>query len=82
MRTLIFNPATGESHWEEDPPKRADLVAVVRCKDCKCYVVYNVFGREVGWCERLCLPLDRSGARLENPDDFCSHGKRREDDSD
>lgn len=40
----------------------ADVVPVVRCKDCRSYNKPRV-----GWCE---VHLDR-----EHPDDFCSYGK-------
>ena len=43
----------------------ADVVPVVRCKDCK---HHNKPG--LGWCE---VHLDR-----ENMDDFCAYGKRKE----
>lgn len=45
-----------------------DAVQVVRCKDCEYYYA------DEKWCRRLGL----CGAF--NEDDFCSHGKRREDD--
>lgn len=40
----------------------ADVVPVVRCKDCRAYNKPRV-----GWCE---VHLDR-----EQPDDFCGYGK-------
>lgn len=55
-----------------------DYVRVVRCKDCKYYVLYELFGRSQGWCERLCDKFDKSLARGTEDDDFCSHGERRE----
>lgn len=45
-----------------------DAVEVVRCKDCKFYT------EEERWCRRLGL----CGAF--DPNDYCSHGEKREDD--
>lgn len=52
-----------------DPPTRADLVQVVRCRDCVRYTedeaeYYHYCG---SWCEQV------------EPDGFCAWGKRRED---
>lgn len=57
----------------------ADVVEVVRCKDCKHYVLHTLFGRTQGWCERLCDKFDRSLAHGTEEDDFCSYGKKRDD---
>lgn len=51
-----------------DPPTRADLVQVVRCRNCKHYTeddmeYYHYCGN---WCEQV------------EPDGFCAWGKRRE----
>lgn len=47
----------------------ADVVAVVRCKDCK----YCVFHSGADWCIRWrAFPCVK-------PDDFCSYGERRAD---
>lgn len=59
-------------------PTVVDAVEVVRCKDCKHYVLYELFGRSQGWCERLCDEFDKSLARATEEDDFCSRGERRE----
>lgn len=54
-------------------PPTADVVEVVRCKDCKYYKI-NPYGEE---SERMCkcwgdyLPT--------NADDFCSYGERKPD---
>ena len=45
---------------------------LVLCKNCKHYVVHSLFGKEQGWCERLCDEFD---ARTVEPDDFCSRGE-------
>lgn len=62
----------------DDALEKIDYVRVVRCKDCKHYVLYELFGRSQGWCERLCDEFDKSLARATEEDDFCSHGERRE----
>lgn len=48
-------------------PPNADVVEVVRCKDCEFYY------EDEKWCRRLVL----CGAF--NGNDFCSHGERRDD---
>lgn len=47
---------------------RVDAVPVVRCKDCEFY------DEDEKWCRRLGL----CGAF--DPNDYCSHGEKREDD--
>ena len=56
----------------------ADVVEVVRCKDCKHYVLRTLFGHTQGWCERLCDKFDRSLAHGTEEDDYCSFGERAE----
>lgn len=51
-------------YLEEVPA--ADVVPVVRCKDCKYCRRVDEFEY---WCEGFCSP-----ARLVRKDDFCSHG--------
>lgn len=46
----------------------ADVVEVVRCKDCK----HRTFSDAYGECMK--------GLIVVRPDDFCSRGERREDD--
>ena len=53
---------------------------IIRCKDCKHYVIHTLFGRSQGWCERLCDEFDRALARGTEPDDFCSRAERRTED--
>ena len=60
----------------------ADVVAVVRCKDCKHYHASE------GWCDEhssfidgrgvKCHPWESSEWRMFNEDDFCSYGEREE----
>lgn len=52
---------------------------IIRCKDCKYYVVHTMFGRSEGWCERNCDEVDKLLAYVTEPDDFCSHAERRTD---
>ena len=51
----------------------ADVVSVVRCKDCKNYRQNPYSGEDDAWC--MCwsdwIPTD--------PDDFCSYGELRSD---
>lgn len=52
--------------WEVDAQPAADVVPVVRCKDCK----YNVGTKK-------CLNPDSFFA-VPKDDDFCSYGERKE----
>lgn len=45
----------------------ADVVEVVRCKDCKYCLQTDEFEY---WCDGFCSP-----ARLVRKEDFCSHGE-------
>ncbi len=59
----------------EDTPT-ADVVEVVRCKDCRNYYEYDDFDRYIGQfykakeCDRLQCDLGECG--------FCSYGERKE----
>ena len=50
----------------EDYPA-ADVVEVVRCKDCKYCLQTDEFEY---WCDGFCSPM-----RLVRKEDFCSHGE-------
>ena len=53
----------------------ADIVEVVRCKDCKyCVVLRDVINRDQYFCTRAIgsMPLKET--------DFCSYGERRKED--
>ena len=52
----------------------ANVVEVVRCKDCK-YLFQDLSEREFHFCVRN---LDYFGSKAVNLDDFCSNGKRKE----
>ena len=53
------------------PP--ADVVEVVRCKDCKCWTEWS---NGTGSCSRFALDWIGTDA-----DDFCSMGERKDDES-
>ena len=60
----------------------ADVAEVVRCKDCKYYRVGAVLAPNK-FCFRLKHPVeDRPIGYNFAPDDFCSHGERKDGDSD
>lgn len=60
----------------------ADVEPVVRCKDCKYYRVSAMLAPNK-FCFRLKHPVeDRPIGYNFAPDDFCSHGERKDDDSD
>ena len=50
-----------------DEMPNADVVPVVRCKDCK-YLMFSDFYSECG----------KGGMWIVRPDDFCSRGERKE----
>ena len=61
----------------------ADVVEVVRCKDCKMWESYeNTSG--AGYChnKKFCFTygamLDKEFTPITMPDEFCSYGERRE----
>lgn len=60
----------------------ADVVPVVRCKDCKYYRAGALLA-PIKFCFRLKHPVeDRPIGYNFAPDDFCSRGERKDDDSD
>lgn len=61
---------------EEVPSAETEIV---RCKDCKYYVIHTLFGRSQAWCERLCDEFDKSLAHGVESDDYCSRAERRTD---
>ena len=52
-------------------PPAADVVPVVRCKDCK-YAYINSFSAASG------VALCSSSAKVMQQDDFCSYGERKD----
>lgn len=66
-----------------DATPTADVVEVVRCKDCKKWEHYeNTSG--AGYChnKKYCFTygtmLDREFTPITMPDDYCSYGERKE----
>lgn len=56
----------------------ADVVEVVRCKDCKWYQESEILAPNK-FCFRLKHPVeDRQIGYNFSPDDFCSYGERKE----
>ena len=57
--------------WEKIELPTADVVEVVRCKDCK----YKTFeqANNIIHCDRD----KKHGTRFFKPDDFCSYGQRK-----
>ena len=76
MITLVYNPLTGECRWEEAPPPRADLVAVVRCKDCKWGVEHDDTDGNVPYW--VCINWDGG----TDADGYCHEAERRTDETD
>lgn len=57
--------------WELRDVPAADVVPVVRCKDCK-YAYINSFSAASG------VALCSSSAKVMQQDDFCSYGERKD----
>ena len=57
--------------WRDDDGDPVDIVEVVRCKDCKHYMLW-----EDSEDKRTCGKS--IGLMVSDPDDFCSYGERRE----
>lgn len=65
-----------QSEWEEieeaiNAAPAADVVSVVRCKDCK-YAYINSFSAASG------VALCSSSVKVMQQDDFCSYGERKD----
>lgn len=67
---IEFDPSTGNWH-EIDPLKRADLVAVVRCRDCTRADWYGAAGVGMFRCAV-------HGWTGDNSDGFCAWGERKD----
>lgn len=69
--------ADGTYTQVDDPPKPADMVVVVRCRDCK-HATPDTSGRKryegYLWCDELTEGIGFSVA----PSDFCAWGERRD----
>lgn len=69
-----FHSATSQIMGMIDSLPAADVVEVVRCKDCIKCVHDKIFGHY--WCNRM------NSTYKVKPDDFCSYGERMEGDAD
>ena len=56
------------SYIEDHPPKPADLVEVVRCKDC---LIWDAEKYGYGWC--------KYNARTTHENWYCADGEREEE---
>lgn len=54
----------------------ADVVEVVRCKDCKYLKPFTSQYGAGQYCE---CPCSFGGQGIKKPDDYCSYGERRDD---
>lgn len=54
----------------------ADVVEVVRCKDCK---YLKPFASQYGAGQFCECPCSFGGQGIKKPDDYCSYGERRDD---
>ena len=54
---------------------KADLVEVVRCKDCKYWNCVGISTKHMG-CSIFCGAYEREYPT--NPEDFCSYGERKD----
>lgn len=73
-----------QSEWEEieeaiNTAPAADVVPVVRCKDCKWFVDNN--GGEWYGCKMFQV-VRITPEDAPKPDDFCSYGERKDGDAD
>lgn len=59
-----------------DPPTRADLVQVVRCRDCKHYYECEEYSPHGNYVRRCCEYFDSYSDDV-GPDGFCAWGERR-----
>lgn len=65
----IYKP---DLFWAIEQQPTVDAVEVVRCKDCKNYVVDGL------WCNSNCCVGENHANWY--PDDFCSYGERKDND--
>ena len=77
-RTSTFAFTRGGMHEKIDSLPAADVVEVVRCRECKWFNHYTME------CESDDVATDNEGGASFSinfgPDDFCSYGQRKEDD--
>lgn len=81
LKDKIINPQTAFINYvliellEKAPA--ADVIEVVRCKDCKHYKFGKHF-TDIKFCQRFPYYAEKGGLNTSD-DDFCSHGERRSD---
>ncbi len=64
---------------EDAKEQKLDLVAVVRCKDCKCYKESKLMP-PIKFCYRMIGSDGKPVGYNYSDDDFCSYGERRAND--
>ena len=83
MSITFERQADGTYTQVDDPPKRADMVAVVRCRDCKYAVVRHplnpITGVPAGIEDWRCDYFWNADELCEvDPTGFCAWGERRD----
>ena len=74
---IEYDPATGEGR-EIDPFKSPDLVAVVRCRDCKHFTPKGTHKFENGKVNADYCDYVRGWMLQITPDGFCAWASRKE----
>lgn len=75
---FYFRIKAGITKVEIEDASDADVVEVVRCKDCKHYKPGKHFD-DIPFCYRLKGKDGKPVGYNFSPDDFCSRGERRDD---
>ena len=59
----------------------ADVVEVVRCKDCVCWVGNEYWANRASHGKCYCpdVKISMGAVLFTKPDDYCSHGERKEE---
>lgn len=73
-----WHDGKGNIYYEVDHAPTADVVAVVRCKDCKYWAMRQkgLLNRYVGYCCNNDFPFTCESLPCTSEDDFCSYGER------
>ena len=78
MKWTIYDPFTRKTMWVNNPLNQADLVEVVRCRNCKHWIKSSFFkGKQdqiLGQCDCNLL--------MRDADFFCKSGERKDDETD
>ena len=75
-RFTIPNGLQDRLHNQIGAVPTADVVEVVRCKDCKYLKPYTSQYGTGQFCE---CPCSFGGQGIKKPDDYCSYGERRDE---